>query len=144
MASFATPFSSLVCVRTNYLAVKRNYYSLTGVWTEPGQWFFSQYCTHLLRKPVRTDLLLCDEWQTSCMHLLPKKCRKQSEHLLKMWQDVGIANSKSKETRWGWSCKQLHVSIQTPYVTVYVIIPTLFLYFLLLCYPYILLHFKVF
>ena len=36
-----------------------------GIWTEPGQWFFSQYCIHLLRKPVRTDLLLCDRWQTS-------------------------------------------------------------------------------
>ena len=27
-----------------------------SVWTEPGQWFFSQYSTSL---PVRTDLLLC-------------------------------------------------------------------------------------
>ena len=26
----------------------------------PGQWFFSQYCIHLLGKPVRTYLLLCD------------------------------------------------------------------------------------
>jgi len=34
-------------------------------WTEPGQWFFSQYCIHLLRKPVRTDLLLLDRWQSS-------------------------------------------------------------------------------
>ena len=25
-----------------------------------GQWFFGQYCVHLLWKPVRTDLLLCD------------------------------------------------------------------------------------
>ena len=30
------------------------------VWTEPGKWFFSQYCIHLLRKIMRTDLLLCD------------------------------------------------------------------------------------
>ena len=39
-----------------------------SVWTEHGQWFFSQYCIHLphlLRKPIRTDLLLCDRWQTS-------------------------------------------------------------------------------
>ena len=28
------------------------------VWREPGQWSFSQYCIHLLRKPMRTDLLL--------------------------------------------------------------------------------------
>jgi len=33
-------------------------------WTGPGQWFFSQYCIHSLRKPVRTDLLHCDRWQT--------------------------------------------------------------------------------
>ena len=26
----------------------------------PSQWFSSQYCIHLLRKPVRTDVLLCD------------------------------------------------------------------------------------
>ena len=26
---------------------------------------FSQYCIHLLRKPVRGDLLFCDRWQTS-------------------------------------------------------------------------------
>jgi len=42
--------------------------------TEPGQWFFSQYV--LLRKPVRTDLLFCDRWQTSAhasMHLLLEK-----------------------------------------------------------------------
>jgi len=24
-----------------------------------------QYCIHLLRKPTRTDLMLCDRWQTS-------------------------------------------------------------------------------
>ena len=29
------------------------------------QWFFGQYCIHLLKKPVRTDLLLCDRWQIS-------------------------------------------------------------------------------
>ena len=28
-------------------------------------WFFNQYYIHLLRKPVRRDLLLCDRWQTS-------------------------------------------------------------------------------
>ena len=27
-------------------------------------WFFNQYYIHLLRKPVRRDLLLCDRWQT--------------------------------------------------------------------------------
>jgi len=27
--------------------------------------FFSQYCIYLLRKPMRTDMLLCDRWQTS-------------------------------------------------------------------------------
>ena len=61
------------CMHTNCLAVKRNYYSRLqnynygwcawrrsvsdihcwlGIWTEPGQWFFSQYCN-----TVRTDLL---------------------------------------------------------------------------------------
>jgi len=29
-----------------------------GAWTEPGQWFFTQYCIYLLIKPMRTDLLL--------------------------------------------------------------------------------------
>ena len=81
MASFAMPFSSLVCMHINHLAMKCNYYIIiletaeleTRLcswrqgsvihwlgWTEPGQWFFSQYCINLLRKPVRTDLLLCD------------------------------------------------------------------------------------
>ena len=27
-----------------------------------GQWLFSQYCIYLLRKPMRTGLLLCDRW----------------------------------------------------------------------------------
>ena len=36
-----------------------------SVFEEPGQWIFSQYCIHLLRKPMITDLLLCDRWQTS-------------------------------------------------------------------------------
>jgi len=30
------------------------------VWAEPGQWFLSQYWIYLLRKPMRTDLLLLD------------------------------------------------------------------------------------
>ena len=36
-----------------------------SVWREPCQRFFSQYRVHLLRKPMRTDLQLCDRLQTS-------------------------------------------------------------------------------
>ena len=32
-----------------------------SVLREPGQTFFSQYCIHLLRKPMRTDMPLCDD-----------------------------------------------------------------------------------
>ena len=72
MASFVTP-SSFVRMCTNHLAMKCNYYSRLlkwkygwcawrqgesvlqcccwlGVSTEPGQWFFSQYCIHLLEQ----------------------------------------------------------------------------------------------
>jgi len=71
-------FCSHVRMHTNHLAMKCNLLRNIGeleielvcreclkrAWS--GQWFFSQYCIHLLRKPVRTDLLLCDSWwQTS-------------------------------------------------------------------------------
>ena len=50
-----------------------------SVWTDPGQWFFSQLI--LLRKPMRTDLLLCtcDSMAnfSSSMHLVLKKWHKQ-------------------------------------------------------------------
>jgi len=49
-----------------------------------GQRFFSKYCIHLLKKPVRTDLLLSDRWQTSvqaCMHLLLNHVRLYSNVL---------------------------------------------------------------
>ena len=36
-----------------------------SVWRELGQWFFSRYFMHLLRKLMRIDLVLCDRWQTS-------------------------------------------------------------------------------
>jgi len=66
MASFAIPFSSLVHMRTSHSAMKHNYCSRRlmcvetgrvfvihdccrlGAWTEPGQWFFNQYCIYLL------------------------------------------------------------------------------------------------
>jgi len=82
MASLVMPFSSLARMHTKYLATKCIIIqhcwirSTVRSWTEkgfvdstfeqmPGQWFFSQYCIHLLRRPVKTDLLLWDGWQTS-------------------------------------------------------------------------------
>ena len=86
-ASLAMPFSKIVCMRTNTLAMKQLLFKIVEleIWLHAwrqgeslastvesmfeeslhGQWFFSQYCIHLLRKPTRTDLLLCDRWQTS-------------------------------------------------------------------------------
>jgi len=74
---FAMPSFSHVRMRTNHLAMKCNYLCkiaeleiqlmcrdcLKIAWS--GQWFFSRYCVYLLRKPVRTNLLLCDRWQAS-------------------------------------------------------------------------------
>ena len=79
MASFATPFFLHVymhvhkslsneiitedCWIRNTVCVQGDVREcLKRAWS--GQWFSSQYCIHLLRKSVRTDLLLCDRWQT--------------------------------------------------------------------------------
>ena len=86
---------SLIIVRmcTKHLAMKRNHYPsleirsvcmemgscLSGFvnphWLSAGtQWFFSPYCIHLLRKPVKTNvLLLCERWQTSPQTCTTKK-----------------------------------------------------------------------
>ena len=69
-------FSSLVCMHTNHLSIIKDCWirnmvmcmktgSWLSVWTEPGQWFFSQYYIHLLRKSTRTHLLLCYRCQIS-------------------------------------------------------------------------------
>ena len=75
---FISDAISHLCMCTNHLATKQLFkiaeldirlwawrqgdfviHCRLSVWTKPGQWFFSQYCIHLLRKPVRTDFLLC-------------------------------------------------------------------------------------
>ena len=50
------------------------------VWTEHGhdQWFFNKYCIHLLRRPMRTHLLLCDRWQTSAKRRDTNKTKKKT------------------------------------------------------------------
>ena len=80
MASLATPFSKInPCAQITeqqnnveseiWLCAWRQGESLASivnsVFEEPDQWFFSQYCVHLLWKPMTTDLLLCNRWQTS-------------------------------------------------------------------------------
>ena len=105
MDSSATPFSKLVCMHTNHLATKQLLFKIAeleiqlcawrqgeslvsvadSVFEQSGQWFFSQHCIHLLRKPMRTDLLLCDIWQTSaqaCSHLLLKKVTNKIKRAL--------------------------------------------------------------
>jgi len=78
MASFAMPFSLFVPMHTKNLATNHKYYSSLlnqkyGQWHRlgetlssivdsvfqqmPSQWFSSQYCIHLLRKPVRMTQL---------------------------------------------------------------------------------------
>ena len=59
--------------------------------TEPGQWFFSQCCIHLLRKPMRTDLLLCDTWQTSAqVHTLVSQSQTLTWKVRGVWSDSHI------------------------------------------------------
>jgi len=99
MASFTMPFSLLVWMHTNPLATKQASFKIAeleirlcawrqgeslasivdSVFEQSSQRFFNQYCIHLLRKPVRTDLLLCDKMAnfSSSMHLLLKTLHKQ-------------------------------------------------------------------
>ena len=77
LASLETPFSKPVCMRTNHLVTKtiiiqdcwiRNtvvcmktgrvfgIQSQLSVWTKPGQWFFGQYCIHLLEETYEDRL----------------------------------------------------------------------------------------
>jgi len=68
-------FSSLVCMRTNHLATKCNYYArnaagVQGVFEESLASLVNDSSVntayiYILRKLVRTDLLLCDRWQNS-------------------------------------------------------------------------------
>ena len=83
-------FNSM-CMCTNHLATKHNYYSrlmnykygwctwdqtdrislfhplLTWCLKEPGQWFFSEYCIHLLRK-VMTNAMIIITIVHWCLH----------------------------------------------------------------------------
>ena len=74
--------SSVVCLCMNHLATKQLLFSnlcawrqgesvihcWLSVWTEPGQWFLSQYYIYLLRKPMRTYLLLWDRCWLQLKH----------------------------------------------------------------------------
>jgi len=44
------------------------------------QWIISQYCIHLLRKPVRTDLLLYDRWQNSAQATTEENDMNKKKH----------------------------------------------------------------
>jgi len=52
--------NTVVCMKTGRAFV---IHCWLGVWTKPGQRFFSQYC--ILGKPMWTDLLFCDRLHTS-------------------------------------------------------------------------------
>jgi len=65
---------AVVCMKTGRVF---GIHCWLSVWTEPGQ---CQYWIPLLRKPIRTDLLLCDRWQTSAQACTAsKKWHKQEE-----------------------------------------------------------------
>ena len=81
-----------------------------------GQWFFSQYCKHLLKNPVRADFFFCcDRWLTSAQAYTcsyKKKKHEQDIKNLRMNSNKGRYSNRVNLQVIGASVSEPHTSEQ--------------------------------